>query len=81
MIPGFVAVLAALLYLFAEDSLGSLASGVKAVPVATLGALVLRSRPRREGRLAGFGLLIAAIADFVIEFSFLGAFKLGLHVP
>ncbi len=72
MIPGFVAVLAALLHLFAEDALGPLGPLVKAVPAATLGALVLRSRPAPEGRRAGFGLLIAAVADFVIEFSFLG---------
>lgn len=72
MIPGLIAVLAALLHLFAEDALGPSAPLVKAVPAAILGALVLRSRPRMEGRLAGFGLLFSAVADFVIEFSFLG---------
>lgn len=62
----------ALLHLFAEDALGPVAPFVKMAPVAILGALVLRA-PRSPGRrLAGFGLVMGALADAVIEFSFLG---------
>lgn len=72
MILRVVAVLAALAHLVAEDRLGSLAPFVKAIPVAVLAFLVLRSREQPGKTLVALGLMIAALADLVIEFSFLG---------
>jgi uncharacterized membrane protein YhhN len=45
---------------------------VKATPVSVLAVLVFRAGPQRERRLIACGLLIAAMADAIIEFSFLG---------
>jgi uncharacterized membrane protein YhhN len=67
-----LAIAAALLYLLAGDALGPLAPMVKAAPVSVLAVLVFRAGPQRERRLIAFGLLIAAMADAIIEFSFLG---------
>ncbi len=67
-----VAAALALLHLFAEDALGPAAPLVKMAPVAILGVLVLRAPRNPARRLAGFGLVIGALADAVIEFSFLG---------
>lgn len=72
MIPFLVALLLALVFLGAEDVLGPFAPLVKMAPVAVLGGLVFRSGPTAAGRLAASGLLIAAVADLVIEFSFVG---------
>jgi len=70
MIPVFIAAVAALVHLFAEDSLGPLAPLVKMTPVAILGGLVLRAPATRARRMAAFGLLIGAVADAAIELSF-----------
>ena len=72
MIPFLVALLLALVFLGAEDVLGPFAPLVKMAPVAVLAGLVFRSGPTTAGRLAASGLLIAAVADLVIEFSFVG---------
>ena len=72
MIPVFIAAVAALVHLFAEDSLGPLAPLVKMTPVAILGGLVLRAPATPARRMAAFGLLIGAVADAAIEFSFIG---------
>lgn len=63
---------AAFAHLLVKDLLGPLDPLVKAVPVAVLSALVYRAAPRAGTRLAATGLLIAALADMVIEFHFLG---------
>lgn len=67
-----VAVLAALLHLFGEESLGPLAPLVKMTPVAVLAIFVFRAPPTSARRLAGVGLTLGSIADAVIEFSFIG---------
>jgi len=67
-----IAAFFALLHLLAEDSLGPLAPLVKMMPVLILGVLVLRGSSNVARRLAAFGLLTGALADAVIEFSFLG---------
>lgn len=67
-----MAAVAALVYLFAEDSLGLLAPLVKMTPVLALAFLVLRAPPSPARRFAGFGLLLGAVADAVIEFTFMG---------
>lgn len=67
-----VAALLALLHLFAEESLGPLSPLVKMAPVAILGGLVLRAPATPARRMAAFGLIIGAVADAVIEFSFIG---------
>lgn len=72
MIPILVALLAALVYLGAEDALGPFAPLFKMTPVAVLSGLVFRSGATAAVRLAASGLLIAAFADLVIEFSFMG---------
>jgi uncharacterized membrane protein YhhN len=72
VIPVLVAVLAAFVHLFAEDSLGPLAPLVKMTPVAILGGLVLRAPATPARRAAGLGLLIGAAADAIIEFTFIG---------
>lgn len=72
MIPFLVALLFALVFLGAEDVLGPFAPLVKMAPVAVLGGLVFRSGPTVARRLAASGLLIAAFADLVIEFNFIG---------
>ena len=72
MIPVFIAVVAALVHLFAEDSLGPLAPLVKMTPVAILGGLLLRAPATPARRMAALGLLIGAVADAAIEFSFIG---------
>ena len=59
-------------YLFSRDLLGTAAPLVKALPVAVLASLVYRA-PSRPGKTsAALGLLIAAMADFLIESSFIG---------
>ena len=73
MIHGIVvATVFAIAYLFAGESFGPLAPFIKMTPVAILGCLTLAARPGAPRRLAGFGLLTGAIADAVIQFSFLG---------
>lgn len=76
MIPTAVAVGAALIYLFAGESLGGLTPLVKMTPVAVLAALVLSAPGKPAARIAGFGFLMGSLADAVIEYSFL----LGLAV-
>lgn len=72
MIPEAVAVAAAFAHIFAGDRLGPLDPVVKAMPVAILGALVFMKAPRPGRRFAAAGLAVAALADAVIEYSFLG---------
>lgn len=81
LIPGLVAIVAAFVFLVAEDALGAAAPFVKAVPVAILSYVVSLAGPRPgKGRarisgifgLAAMGLACAALADWVIEYSFLG---------
>ena len=72
ILPAVIAALLALLHLFAEESLGPLSPLVKMAPVAILGGLVLRASKTPARRIAGFGLLIGAVADAAIEFSFIG---------
>jgi uncharacterized membrane protein YhhN len=70
-VVAFVAALAsALAYIFAEEALGAMAVWVKVIPVAVLSGLVFRSGPQTERRIAAFGLAAAAVADAVIDFSF-----------
>lgn len=71
-IAAVIAVLLALVHLFAVESLGPLAPLVKMAPVAILGGLVLRAPVTPARRMAGLGLLIGAVADAAIEFSFIG---------
>lgn len=71
-IAAVIAVLLALVHLFAVESLGPLAPLVKMAPVAILGGLVLRAPVTPARRWAGLGLLIGAVADAAIEFSFIG---------
>lgn len=71
-IAAVIAVLLALVHLFAVESLGPLAPLVKMAPVAILGGLVLRAPATPASRMAGLGLLIGAVADAAIEFSFIG---------
>lgn len=70
-IAALLAALSALLHLFAEDSLGPWAPLVKMIPVAILGGLVLRAPGTPARRLAGLGLVVGAVADAAIEFSFI----------
>ncbi|MBK5254612.1 MAG: lysoplasmalogenase [Vicinamibacteria bacterium] len=75
-----LAAFAALAYLLGGEALGAWAPLLKAMPVSVLAALVFHAVPRMERRLTAFGLLIAALADAIIEFSFvggLGAFLLA----
>jgi len=58
--------------MLAEAALGPWAPLVKMTPVAVLAGLVLRAPGSRARRVAGFGLLVGALADAAIEFSFLG---------
>jgi uncharacterized membrane protein YhhN len=67
-----VAALCAFTYLFAEDALGPLGPVVKMAPVLILGVLVLKASSSSARRLAGLGLLVGAVADAVINLSFLG---------
>ena len=71
-IAAVIAALLALVHLFAVESLGPLAPLVKMAPVAILGGLVLRAPATPASRMAGLGLLIGAVADAAIEFSFIG---------
>jgi uncharacterized membrane protein YhhN len=72
MMAWVVAIIAALAYLLAGDLLGPLAPLMKATPVGVLAILAFRAGPELERRLTAFGLLIAASADAIIEFSFIG---------
>ncbi len=72
LIPGLVAIVAAFVFLVAEDALGAAAPFVKAVPVAILSYVVSLAGPRPGKGLAAMGLACAALADWVIEYSFLG---------
>ena len=72
MILRVVAVVAALAHLLAEDLLGPVGPFVKAIPVAVMALLVFRRAVGPGRNLAAFGLMVAALADLVIEFSFLG---------
>lgn len=67
-----LAVLTALVYLMAGDSLGPWGPLVKAIPVAALATLLFRAGGEGAGRLCALGLAVAAAADAIIEFSFLG---------
>ncbi len=71
-IAAVIAALLALVHLFAEEFLGPVAPLVKMAPVAILGGLVLRAPATPASRMAGLGLLIGAVADAAIEFSFIG---------
>lgn len=71
-IAAIAAAFLALVHLFAEESLGPLGPLVKMAPVAILAGLVLRSSGSPARRLAGLGLVIGAVADAAIEFSFIG---------
>jgi len=71
-IAAVAAALFAVLHLVAGEALGMLGPFVKMTPVLILGVLVLRGASDSARRLAGFGLLLGAVADAVIEFSFLG---------
>jgi uncharacterized membrane protein YhhN len=73
-----VAALAALLHLFAKEYLGPLDPLAKMTPVLVLAVLVLRAPPSPARLLAGVGLLLGAVADAVIEFSFLGGLAVFL---
>lgn len=77
-LAAIVAALLALLHLLAENSLGPLGPFVKMGPVAILGGLVLRAPASPARRLAGLGLLVGAVADATIEFSFLGGLAVFL---
>lgn len=70
-IAAVIAALSALLHLFAEDSLGPLGPFVKMTPVMVLAAFVLRAPRTPARRLAGLGLVVGAVADAAIEFSFI----------
>ncbi len=72
MMVRILAVAAALVYLLAGEVLGPWAPIVKAAPVSVLAVVVFRAGPQAERRLIAFGLLLAATADVIIEFSFLG---------
>lgn len=78
IIAAVIAVLLALVHLFAEDVLGPLGPLIKMMPVSILGVLVLRAPASPARRLAGLGLLAGAVADAVIEFSFLGGLAVFL---
>jgi alkenylglycerophosphocholine/alkenylglycerophosphoethanolamine hydrolase len=66
-----VAVAAACAHLFGAAHLGPLGPIVKAVPVGTLAAFVVRQAgDRLGGRLGALGLAISSLADAAIEFSF-----------
>ena len=78
IIAAVIAVLLALVHLFAEDALGPVAPLIKMMPVAILGALVLGAPASPARRLAGLSLLAGAVADAVIEFSFLGGLAVFL---
>jgi uncharacterized membrane protein YhhN len=67
-----IAVAAVFAHLLSPDLLGSAGPLVKAVPVAVLSSLVFQAAVRPGTRLAAWGLLLAAVADFVIESSFIG---------
>ncbi len=70
-IAAVIAALSALLHLFAEDALGPFGPFVKMIPVAVLAAFVLRAPRTPARRLAGLGLVVGAVADAAIEFSFI----------
>ena len=70
-IAAAIAALSALLHLFAEDALGPLGPFVKMTPVMVLAAFVLRASRTPARRLAGLGLVVGAVADAAIEFSFI----------
>ena len=70
-IAALVAAFLALVHLFAEESLGALGPLVKMTPVLVLAGFVLRATGTRARRLAGLGLVVGAIADAAIEFSFI----------
>lgn len=71
MILPALAVIAALVFVAFETSLGSAAPFAKMVPVAVLGLMVHRSRGGAGKGLAVVGLLVSALADFAIEYRFL----------
>lgn len=72
MILPALAVVAAVSHLLAEDALGPFGPAVKAIPVLVLAVLVFRAQPQPGQRPAVSALAISALADMVIEFSFLG---------
>lgn len=72
MILRLIAFLAACAHLIADEALGFLNPWVKMIPVAALSVLVFRASPTRARRATAIGLLVASLADLVIEFSFLG---------
>ncbi|MBX7184415.1 MAG: lysoplasmalogenase [Vicinamibacteria bacterium] len=78
ILAAVVALLLALVHIAAGDSLGPLGPFVKMGPVAILGGLVLRAPATPARRLAGFGLLVGALADAAIMFSFLGGLAVFL---
>ena len=71
MILRLLGVAAACAYLFSPSLLGTFAPLVKAVPVAVLASLVFRAPSRPGKTAAAIGLLVAALADFAIESSFI----------
>ncbi len=71
LIPGVVAAVAALLFLFVESALGPLGPFVKMIPAAALGVMVFRAPARVGKNIAAIGLLVSALADGVIEWSFI----------
>jgi alkenylglycerophosphocholine hydrolase len=72
LIAAGLAAFAALLFLFAEGALGPIGPFVKMIPAAALGVMVLQAASRAGAKLAAIGLLVSALADAAIEFSFLG---------
>ncbi len=61
-----------MVFLVAEQSLGAVGPFVKAVPVGVLCLLVARAEPRPGKALIVAGLGFSALADWVIEYSFIG---------
>lgn len=77
MTPILIAVFAGLAFVLGESALGPLAPFVKTVPAGALAFLVWRQGRSTVTTLAVSGLAISALADLLIEFSFLaglGAF-------
>lgn len=70
--PVIFAVIAAVVFLVFESSLGPLGPVLKATPVALLALSVWRSGRSWVTLLATAGLVASALADVAIEFSFLG---------
>ena len=77
-LAAMIAVLLAFVHLFAEESLGPLSPLVKMTPVAVLAGFLLRAPATPARRLAGLGLATSAVADAVIEFSFIAGLAIFL---